>query len=244
MLDQWKRGGRNLKVGGKGDVTIENCTLDACSAIHLQTNDKSTAVIRTNTILDTSVVAITKNVEHSGDAFSASGNSKERKVFQGNFVARGKVLFRAPNWLIGGDTDAENQPLTATLVAGPTRGMVALNANGSFAYIPNAHFSGSDSFTYRAFDGTSFSNVATVTLTIAPNIAPTLAAIANPAAISEDAGPQSVTVTGITAGGGASQRRPRAFKRLSSRMPAAVHRASRCQNAPVPSGAPRPVGAS
>ena len=97
----------DLKVGGKGDITIENCTLDACSAIHLQTNDNSTAVIRNNTILDTSVVAITKNVEHSGDAFLATGNSREKKLFQGNFVARGKVIFRAANWLIGGDRDAD-----------------------------------------------------------------------------------------------------------------------------------------
>lgn len=98
----------DLKVGGKGGVTIENCTFDACSAIQLQTNDNSTASFRNNTILDTSVVAITKNVEHSGDAFLATGNSRERKLFQGNSVARGKVIFRAPNWLIGGDRDADS----------------------------------------------------------------------------------------------------------------------------------------
>ncbi len=98
----------DLKVGGKGDITIENCTFDACSAIHLQTNDKATAVIRNNTILDTSVVAITKNIEHSGDAFRATGNSRAKKLFQGNFIARGKVVFRGPNWLIGGDRDADS----------------------------------------------------------------------------------------------------------------------------------------
>src|SRR4051794_21741476 len=61
----------DLKVGGTGDVTIENCTLDACSAIHLRADGRATAAVRNNTILDTSVVAVTKNVEHSGDAFSA-----------------------------------------------------------------------------------------------------------------------------------------------------------------------------
>src|SRR4051794_38383117 len=97
----------DLKVGGKGDVTVENCTFDACSAIHLQTDDKSTARFRNNTIPDSSVVAITKNVEHSGDAFLATGNSREKKLFQGNSFARGKVVFRAPNWLVGGDSDAD-----------------------------------------------------------------------------------------------------------------------------------------
>jgi hypothetical protein len=98
----------DLKAGGTGEVTIENCTLDACSAVHLQTNGTATAAVRNNTILDTSVVAITKNVEHSGDAFVASGNSTGRKVFQGNFVPRGKVIVRGPNWLVGGDHDADS----------------------------------------------------------------------------------------------------------------------------------------
>jgi hypothetical protein len=41
-----------------------------------------------------------------------------------------------------------------------------LNPNGSFTYTPAANFSGSVSFTYRASDGTSNSNVATVTITV------------------------------------------------------------------------------
>jgi PKD repeat protein len=41
-----------------------------------------------------------------------------------------------------------------------------LNADGSFAYIPNAGFSGPDSFTYVANDGTVDSNVATVSITV------------------------------------------------------------------------------
>jgi hypothetical protein len=66
------------------------------------------------------VVSITKNVEHSGDAFLATGNSREKKLFQGNSVARGKVIFRAPNWLIGGDRDAD-----ANLFIGLRIGIVA-----------------------------------------------------------------------------------------------------------------------
>ena len=46
-----------------------------------------------------------------------------------------------------------------------------LNPDGSFTYTPNASFDGTDSFTYRAFDGTTTGNIATVTIT--DNIAPT-----------------------------------------------------------------------
>jgi hypothetical protein len=37
---------------------------------------------------------------------------------------------------------------------------------GSFSYTPAANFSGSDSFTYKANDGQSDSNVATVSITV------------------------------------------------------------------------------
>ena len=43
---------------------------------------------------------------------------------------------------------------------------MTLNADGSFTYTPNANFNGTDSFTYKANDGTADSNVATVTITV------------------------------------------------------------------------------
>ena len=43
---------------------------------------------------------------------------------------------------------------------------MALAADGSFTYTPNADFNGTDSFTYTASDGTAASNVATVTITV------------------------------------------------------------------------------
>jgi hypothetical protein len=97
-----------LKVAGKGSVAIEHCTLDACAGLRLQTDDSSTAFFRHNTVLESSVVAISKDIAKSADFFTATGNSKERKLFQGNFVPRGKVVIRAPNWLIGGDRDADS----------------------------------------------------------------------------------------------------------------------------------------
>src|SRR5262249_52050993 len=78
--------------------------------------------------------------------------------------------------VLGNDTDADGDSLTAALVSGPAHGTLALNADGSFTYTPAANFSGSDSFTYRASDGTADSNVATVAITVKPvNDAPTAA---------------------------------------------------------------------
>jgi VCBS repeat-containing protein len=68
--------------------------------------------------------------------------------------------------VLGNDSDADGDPLTAAQVTGPTNGALTLNADGSFDYTPNADFNGSDSFTYVANDGTDDSNVATVTITV------------------------------------------------------------------------------
>jgi len=68
--------------------------------------------------------------------------------------------------VLGNDTDADNNSLTAALVVAPAHGSLTLNANGSFVYTPAANYNGSDSFTYKANDGQVDSNVATVTLSI------------------------------------------------------------------------------
>jgi hypothetical protein len=68
--------------------------------------------------------------------------------------------------VLANDVDPEGDPLTATMVAGPTNGTVTLNVDGSFSYTPAIGFAGSDSFTYQAGDGTSVSNIATVTIEV------------------------------------------------------------------------------
>ena len=70
--------------------------------------------------------------------------------------------------ILGNDTDAEGSALTAALVTGATHGTLVLNSNGSFTYTPAANYSGADSFTYKANDGTTDSNVATVNITVTP----------------------------------------------------------------------------
>jgi len=71
--------------------------------------------------------------------------------------------------VLANDTDGDMDPLTATLVTGPTNAQAfTLNADGSFNYTPAADFSGSDSFTYVANDGQVDSAPATVTITVNP----------------------------------------------------------------------------
>ncbi|WP_337101055.1 tandem-95 repeat protein [Paenibacillus sp. YIM B09110] len=79
------------------------------------------------------------------------------------------------NSILLNDTDNEGNTLTAVLVSGVSHGSLTLNADGTFTYTAVANYVGSDSFTYMANDGTSNSNVATVTLTVsAVNDAPAI----------------------------------------------------------------------
>jgi hypothetical protein len=74
--------------------------------------------------------------------------------------------------VLANDSDPEGQPLTAQLVSSVSHGALTLSASGAVLYVPVAGFSGPDTFTYRAFDGTNQSNVATVTITVGANRAP------------------------------------------------------------------------
>jgi VCBS repeat-containing protein len=69
--------------------------------------------------------------------------------------------------VLGNDADVDGNPLTATMVTSPAHGTLLSSGDGSFTYTPAANYYGTDSFTYRASDGTAQSAVATVTLTIA-----------------------------------------------------------------------------
>jgi len=70
--------------------------------------------------------------------------------------------------VLANDSDPESDPLTASLTGQPSNGSLSLNADGSFTYTPDANFSGQDSFSYRANDGTNTSNQATVQITVNP----------------------------------------------------------------------------
>ena len=64
-------------------------------------------------------------------------------------------------------TDADADPLTYAVVGGPAHG--ALSGSGiQRTYTPAPGYSGPDSFTWKANDGTADSNVATVSITVKP----------------------------------------------------------------------------
>ena len=73
--------------------------------------------------------------------------------------------------VLANDSDPDGNPLTASLSAPASNGTVSLGSGGGFTYTPATGYSGLDSFTYTASDGTATSAPVTVTITV--NAAPT-----------------------------------------------------------------------
>ncbi|QOV89384.1 tandem-95 repeat protein [Humisphaera borealis] len=87
-------------------------------------------------------------------------------------VAQGATLTVSAPGLLGNDSDTDGDLLNAVQVTGPAHGTLVLNASGSFVYTPSAGYSGTDSFTYSAIDGTAASAAATVTIVVTPVVVP------------------------------------------------------------------------
>jgi hypothetical protein len=76
------------------------------------------------------------------------------------------LLERPAPGVLGNDTDADGDKLVAELVKDVGHGTLKLNADGSYSYTSTRGWYGTDYFTYRAFDGSLYSEAATVTLTV------------------------------------------------------------------------------
>ena len=114
-------------------------------------------------------------------------------------TAEDTLLTVAAPGVLGNDSDADGNALTAVLVSGPAHAAsFTLNADGSFSYMPAANYNGPDSFTYKASDGTADSNTATVSLNVTSvNDPPTVAVAAGGSCASKTSGAMNVTVADI-----------------------------------------------
>src|SRR5204863_60238 len=109
----------------------------------------------------------------------------------------------------------ESQALTVTatssntaLIPNPAVSYTSPNATGSLSYTPVPGVNGTATITVTVMDNGGGTDTVTRTFVVSVtpvDDAPTLNAIADPAPIGEDAGLQSITLAGITAGAGDTQ---------------------------------------
>jgi hypothetical protein len=79
-----------------------------------------------------------------------------------------QLVVDAATGVLANDTDPDGDALTAIKVSDPANGAVELASDGSFTFVPNDNFDGTDSFTYKANDGTADSSAATVEIVVDP----------------------------------------------------------------------------
>lgn len=116
---------------------------------------------------DTANVSV--NVSNVNDAPTALGDAYDTD-------SNTPLHVNAPG-VLSNDSDIDGDALGAQQVTGPTHALsFALHADGSFDYTPALNFSGNDSFTYRAFDGSAQSNTVTVNITVHDKVPPALSA--------------------------------------------------------------------
>lgn len=101
------------------------------------------------------VTITVKQINHApvttNDAYSVNENS---------------TLVISGHGILANDTDVDGNTLSAILISTVSNGILGLHSNGTFTYIPNANFHGTDTFTYKANDGGFDSNVSTVVIVV------------------------------------------------------------------------------
>jgi VCBS repeat-containing protein len=120
----------------------------------------SFAYVANDGSLDSSVATVNIDVNPVNDAPVA--------VDDAYTTAEDTPLAVAAPGVLGNDSDVDGDALTAVLVSNASYGTLTLNTDGSFTYAPDADYSGPDSFSYVANDGSLDSSVATVSITVNP----------------------------------------------------------------------------
>jgi len=114
----------------------------------------------TDGVLSSNVVTVSLAVAPANDAPVAIDN--------GYGTTQGTTLIVAPPGVLANDNDVDGDALMAQLVQGPSAGVLTLTTTGSFEYTANPGTM-QDSFAYEVTDGVTVSNLATVTIEVAPN---------------------------------------------------------------------------
>ena len=142
-----KRSGVTTRIWSGADHAIEN---------HLR-------------VLDTTSVGYWQQLAYDIQSFLSVSNQSPVATSDSFALDEDAVLSVPAPGVLFNDNDANGDALTVELVSGPSHGTLALNRNtGQFSYRPSDNYYGPDSFTYKAFDGTSWSNVATVSIVVNP----------------------------------------------------------------------------
>ena len=94
------------------------------------------------------------------------GNSAPAAEDDAYRAKKNQTLSVSQSGILANDSDPDGDALTARLVSGPSKGRLALKADGSFTYKPKRNFRGTDSFVYQVDDGKGGTDQGRVTIKV------------------------------------------------------------------------------
>jgi VCBS repeat-containing protein len=165
-----------VEDGKKGTVTLNPKTGAFTYKPNANVHGTDTFSFKVNDgTVDSEVVDVAVSIEAVNDAATAVADAYTVQE-DTNLVAAS---------ILANDTDVDGDELSVVKVSNPAHGTLTLNPDGTFTYVPNANFNGTDTFTYKVNDGKADSEVQTVTIEVqAVNDAPV--AVASSLEVTED----------------------------------------------------------
>ncbi len=115
------------------------------------TYQASDGLLTSNTATVT-IVVVNQAIVATDDAYDA--------------IAGFTLTTTAGNNVLANDVSIDGRFFTAVLVTNVQHGTLTLRPDGTFDYVPDAGYTGTDRFTYQADNGSELSNIATVTITV------------------------------------------------------------------------------
>ncbi|MEK7524363.1 MAG: cadherin-like beta sandwich domain-containing protein [Patescibacteria group bacterium] len=157
-------------------LSSDNLAVDHYDLIQLATSERTSMALSEFTsapleVGDNQFILVpmsADNTQLSEDVYSVSvtrsqpvsvAQDAQFSVVQGGLLAQAVTV----------DANGSNVVLVSATNM-PTQGTLVINPNGTFEYGPNDDFSGVDSFTFVANNGTEDSNEGTVTITVTPSV--------------------------------------------------------------------------
>src|SRR5262249_24855649 len=151
-----------VTLNGGNYIYTPNSNFNGADSFTFKANDGSS---------DSNIAVVSLTVNPVNDAPVATGNTYTTSEDTPFSVSAPGVL--------ANDSDIDNATLSATLQSSPAHGALSFNSNGSFTYTPDQDFTGLDSFSYRASDGSTSSNIATVQISVTAAAARTIGGTAS-----------------------------------------------------------------
>ncbi|MGX6444047.1 tandem-95 repeat protein [Neobacillus sp. K501] len=149
-----------VEDGKKGNVTLNPTTGAYTYQPRANENGQDSFKFKVNDgTEDSEIVTVEVAISAVNDAPIATADSYSTDEDQ-------QLVVAANTRILVNDVDVDGDELSTVKVSGPAHGSLTLNPDGTFTYVPDANFNGTDQFTYKVNDGKVDSAVQTVNIQV------------------------------------------------------------------------------